>query len=167
MQAIVYTSCTGHTKEYAELLGKETGLSVYALKDAKHALPKDAEIIYLGWLMAGTVKGYREAAKRFSVKAVCGVGMAGTQAQIPDMRKTNRIPEDMPVFCLQGGFEMEKLHGIYRFMMQTMKKTVGKKLAEAETRTPEEEEMLDLLMNGGNRVSEKELSGVAGWNKNL
>ena len=33
--AIVYTSNTGFTAEYASLLGGETGLPVYALEDAK------------------------------------------------------------------------------------------------------------------------------------
>lgn len=35
MNAIIYTSNTGTTKEYAELLGHHTGLPVYSLKKAK------------------------------------------------------------------------------------------------------------------------------------
>lgn len=39
MQAIIFTSNTGHTQEYAQMLGKELGLPCYALKQAKGNLP--------------------------------------------------------------------------------------------------------------------------------
>ena len=72
IKAIVYTSNTGYTGEYAKLLGEETRLPVYSLSDARKSLETGSEIIYLGWLMAGTVKGYPKAAKLFRVSAVCG-----------------------------------------------------------------------------------------------
>ena len=70
MDAIGYTSNTGSTRRYAGLLAEKTGLSVYSLEEAKKALPGESEILYLGWLMAGSVKGYTAAAKRFRVRAV-------------------------------------------------------------------------------------------------
>ncbi len=163
MEAIVYTSNAGHTKAYAELLGQETGLPVFALASAGRALPQGAEILYLGWLMAGTVKGYGKAEKQFSVRAVGAVGMTADDAQKADVRKVNRLEEDMPLFLLQGGFEMEKLHGVYKFMMQSMKKTAGKQLAEKPDRTPGETEMLDLLCSGGNRVAKENLNELLRW----
>ena len=47
--------------------------------------------------------------------------------------------------------------------MTVMKKTAGKGLAEKENRTPEEDAMLDLLTNGGSRVSEENLAAVLEW----
>ena len=44
--------------------------------------------------------------------------------------------------------------------MQTMKKTVGKGLEGKENRTAEEEDMLNLLLHGGDRVSADNLSEV-------
>lgn len=161
--AILYTSNTGYTAQYASLLGEKTGLPVYALKNVGSQIPAGSGILYLGWLMAGQVKGYAAAVKKFTVCAVCGVGMAATGTQVPDVRKTNAIPEEIPIFTLQGGFDMSRLHGIYRFMMMTMKKTVGKSLAQKENRTPEEDEMLELLLHGGSRVSEDNLKDVLLW----
>lgn len=163
IKAIVYTSETGHTKEYATLLAQQTGLPAYELKSAKRVLPQRCKVIYMGWLMAGQIKGYKEAANCFTVKAVCGVGMARTGSQINDMRKNNSIPEQTPVFSLQGGFELEKLHGVYKLMMKVMKSTAGKGLANKQDRTPEEDDMLDLLLNGGNRVSEENLQDLKEW----
>lgn len=163
MKAIVYVSETGHTKKYAEFLGEKIGLPVYDLNTAAKELPGGTEVIYLGWLMAGTVQGYKKAAKRFEVKVVCGVGMSGDDSQLVDMRKANRFPDSMPIFYLQGGFELDKLHGIHKLMMKTMKSTVGKGLADKQNRTPEEDAMLDLLLHGGDLVSADNLSVIVNW----
>ncbi len=38
MNAIVFTSNTGHTAKYAKILGEKTGLPVYSLKEAQKSL---------------------------------------------------------------------------------------------------------------------------------
>lgn len=163
-EAIVYTSNTGYTAEYAKILGEITGLSVYALNETQE---KDIPIIYLGWLMAGSVKGYKKAVKRFKVCAVCGVGMGATGSQIKDIKKTNNLPNDMPVFSLQGGFDINKLKGIYKFMMNTIKRTAGKSLANKQDRTADEDVMLDLMLNGGSYVSRDNLKDVLDWYESI
>ena len=75
MNAIIYTTNTGSTERYARLLAQETGLPAYSLAEAKKRVFAGAEVIYLGWIMAGSVKGYAMAAKRYRVRAICGVGM--------------------------------------------------------------------------------------------
>lgn len=160
--AIVYTSNTGYTAEYANLLGKKTGLPVYDLA-AREKPAKGTNIIYLGWLMAGCVQGYKKGSIRYHVCAVCAVGMGPTGSQLQDVRKTNAIPDEIPVFTLQGGFDLARLHGIYRLMMTIMKNTAGKGLAEKADRTPEEDAMMDLLSNGGSRVREENLEAVLAW----
>ena len=77
----------------------------------------------------------------------------------------NRISDESSVFYLQGGFEMDKLHGIYKLMMQTMKKTVGKGLEGKTNRTAEEDAILNLLLHGGNQVSADNLSEIINWFK--
>ena len=56
MKAIVYTSNTGTTKEYAEIIEKKTIIPAYTLDEAEKVLSAGDEVIYLGWLMAGTIK---------------------------------------------------------------------------------------------------------------
>ena len=107
--AIVYTSNTGYTAQYARLLGEKTGPPVYSLAEAGAKLPAGNCVIYLGWLMAGKVQGYAKAAKRYRVAAVCGVGMGATGSQLADVRKANSLGNDLPLFTLQGGFDMGKL----------------------------------------------------------
>ena len=106
VEAIVYTTNTGSAAQYAEMLAKETGLAAYSLDEARGKVPADSEVIYLGWVMAGTVKGYAAAAKRYIVRAVCAVGMAQPGAQGKILRERNKLPESVPLFQLQGNFEL-------------------------------------------------------------
>ena len=161
--AIVYTSNTGFTAQYASLLGGETGLPVYSLEDASKSLPQSSPKVYLGWLTAGKVQGYDKAVTKFNLQALCAVGMAKCGSQMEDVRKSNNLPQGLPLFTLQGGFDLKKLRGIYRLMMLVMSKTVAKKLAAKPDRTPDEEDMLDLFQNGGNRVSLENLRPVLAW----
>ena len=163
MNAIIYTTNTGSTERYARLLAQKTGLPAYSLAEAKKQVFAGAEVIYLGWIMAGSVKGYAEAAKRYRVRAVCGVGMGQTGTQTDSVRKKSGIPADIPLFTLQGNFNVKKLHGIYRPMMEIMVKTAGKGLAEKSDRTPEEDDMLDMMRCGGERVKAENLSAVLDW----
>ena len=163
MKAIVYTSNTGYTEKYAQLLAEETGLPVYSLEKAGHRLARGTEIIYLGWLMAGKIKGYAAASRRYRIAAVCGVGMSASGSQMQDLQKANKLPPELPLFTLQGGFDLQRLHGIYKLMMQTMTKTVGKGMAAKQNLSPEEDAMLELLLHGGDYVSRENLQAVLSW----
>lgn len=163
IDAIVYTSNTGSAEQYAKLLSGKTGLPVYTLKDASRVLPQGSEIIYIGWIAASAVKGYAKAAKRYRIRAVCTVGMGQTGTQTEIVRKKAVIPSNIPLFTLQGNFNVKKLHGIYRPMMEIMVKTVGKSLAAKKDRTPEEDDMLDMMLHGGERVKSENLSAVLDW----
>lgn len=136
---------------------------MYSLVEARKRLTRSSTILYLGWLMAGRVQGYAKAAKIYRVAALCGVGMGFTGSQLQDVRQANRIPARLPVFTLQGGFDLAKLRGIYRLMMTVMAKTAGKSLADKKDRTPEEDAMLELLLHGGSRVRAENLAAVTAW----
>ena len=163
MDAIIYTTNTGSSELYAKLLSRETGLPAYSLSEAKGKASAGAEVIYLGWIMAGSIKGYSSAAKRYKVKAVCGVGMGQTGTQVESVREKTSVPASIPLFTLQGNFEVKKLHGIYRPMMELMVKTAGKALCEKTDRTPEEDDMLEMMLHGGERVKAENLSAVLNW----
>lgn len=163
MDAIVYTSNTGFTEKYAKLLGGKLFLPVYSLEEAKEKLATGAEIIYLGWLMAGTVKGYKPAAKRYRIGAVGAVGMAATGTNIPQVRKSNHLPEKLPVFTLQGGYDSSRLNPVHKGMMKMVEKMFVQKLEDKLDRTSEEEAMLDMLLHGGDYVREENLAELLKW----
>ena len=163
MKVIVYTTNTGSTEEYAKLLAQETGLPAYSLTEAKKVVPSGTEIIYLGWITAGSVKGFANAAKLYRIRAVCAVGIGQTGAQTESVRKKAAVPTAIPLFTLQGNFNVKKLHGVYRLMMEIMVKAAGKSLAAKKDRTPAEDDMLDMMLHGGERVKAENLSAVLNW----
>lgn len=163
IQAVVYTSNAGSTAQYAQMLGEKTGLPVYSLDAARKACSDGAEIIYLGWVMADGIQGYRVAAKRFCVRALCAVGLNETGYRRAEVRRKNLLPEDMPLFTLQGGFDLGKLRGVHHFMMRIMIGPLGRQLSERADRTAGEEKMLQMLLHGGSGVCMENLRGVLDW----
>lgn len=114
ISAIVYTSNSGYTAEYARMLGELTGLPVYDLHRVGDPQPQ-REVIFLGWLMAGNVKGYAKADRLYKVRAVCQVGMGpATKAASDKLRQKLKLAPEVQVFTLQGGFDIRRLHGPYK-----------------------------------------------------
>lgn len=162
IEAIVYTSQTGFTKKYAEILAEETGVAVYNLEEGKEKVKKDAEIIYMGWIMAGGVKNYNKVKNKYQVKALCAVGMAApSEDQYKGIVKKYNLQE--PLFYLQGGYDKTKLKGMYKFMMNSMEKVIKSALTKKENKTPEELEMLEMMENGKDCVKKENLIDVIDW----
>ena len=86
-----------------------------------------------------------------------------TGTQRDAVRKKTGVPANIPVFTLQGNFDVKKLHGVYRPMMEIMAKTVGKGLAAKADRTPDEDDILELMLRGGERVKAENLKAVLDW----
>lgn len=156
---IVYTSNTGYTARYAAMLSEKLGLPAHPLAEAMKALPAGTPIIYMGWLMAGSVKDYKKAARHFAIDAVIGVGLGDTGAQDDAARKACKLPDDAPVFTVQGGMDHQRLTGGYKLGISILTRVMAAK----KNRTPDEDKMLALLQKGGNYVSEKELTAVLAW----
>ena len=165
MEAIIYTTNTGSAEQYAKMLAEQTGLSVFSMEEAKSEVEEGSEIIYLGWIMAAQVKGYKTAAKKYKIRAVCAVGMEKTGTRTEEIRKKTFVPAEVPLFTLQGNFNVKKLHGFYRLMMSMMIKMVTKQLVAKTDRTQRENEMLEIMLQGGENVQKENLAEVLDWYK--
>ena len=158
MEAIVYCSQTGHTAQYARLLSQATGLPAYDFREAQSAVPTGAAILFLSWVMAGGLRSCGAASKRWRVAAVVAVGMTPPeQVQPENFRQRHKFPSSLPLFYLRGGYDYEKLTGVYRFMMWCMTKALAKKAAE----DPQGAEMAAALESGGDWVDPSALDAVA------
>ena len=162
MKAIVYTSNTGHTAKYAKMLGEKTGLPVYALSEAAKQLSNGTEIIYLGWLFANNIKGYKKAAKQYKISAICAVGLCDTGTAIAEVRKVNAISEETLLFTMQGGMDKTRLRGINKFMINMLTKG----LSSQKERSENDERMLYLLTHDQNYVSEENITAFMKWYEN-
>ncbi|MEG1523781.1 MAG: hypothetical protein RRZ24_04530 [Clostridia bacterium] len=162
IHAILFTSNSGFTKQYAELLSKATGLPAYNTANSIPPAMRGKPILYLGWLMAGCIQGYKKAAASYDVRAVCQVGMASFQPELNEQaRKKYKLT--VPVFYLQGGFDINRLSGIYKLMMQVMSKKIIADLSKVETRTPEQDDIYQMATVGRNCVNAENLREVLAW----
>ena len=157
--AIVYTSNTGNTEKYAKMLSEKIHLPVYSIDQAKKTLPKQTEIIYLGWLMAGKIKDLSKARRRYKVKAICAVGLGATGTLSESLRKSNHICGCTALFELQGGMDHAKLEGIHKKMIEMLIKVLSRK----KNRTEDETAMLEMIKAGGDFTKEENLAGVVEW----
>lgn len=162
IQAIVYTSQTGTTKEYAQLLAERISVPVMEVYEAMHALQKHAKVIYLGWIMAGVIQGYAKAKEYFEISYVCAVGMS-PQADIEQLRTDNHFDDGCELLLLQGGCRKERLKGMQKMMMRVITGNMMKKLKKQEIRSAVNDDFLNLLEQGGDRVRREVLDPVVQW----
>lgn len=158
MTAIVYVTNTGSAKQYAEMLGEKTGYPVFDFANASE-IPAGAEIIFIGWVMAGTIQGLKEARDLFNIKAVCPVGMMKSEKQDAELKAKNAITE--PMFSLLGNFHINNLSGMYKMMMNMMLKMMKSKLKDNDV--PDGQKAVEVLEKGVDCVSEEHLSEILNW----
>ncbi len=161
MATVVYCSNTGSAKKYAELLSERTGLTCVDISQ-RASLPADEEIVFIGWIMAGALQGYKEIKESFSnIKAVCGVGMMKSEKSTEEVKAKNGITE--PYFFLPGDFDISKLKGMYKMMMGMMLRMMKSKVKESGNE--KEAEMLKMLENGIVLFDPDEIGPVADFLK--
>lgn len=156
VDAIVYTSKSGHTKEYAKILSKKINASIYLLDEAIKKLNKNSRIIYIGWIRANKVIGYKEAWKKFSVYLVIGCGLSDTGTMIGEVRNRTNINSSVHLFTVQGGIKLSSLKGFDKLLI----KMLISKLSKSKNRTSESDKMLYLLTHEENNVKEENLKAV-------
>lgn len=128
MMIIIYKSNTGYTEQYAKLLSEQLGLPCYKLGSVPEC-HKGRDAIYLGWLFAGNIVGYKTASKKYHLRCVCGVGMGPPVPElVPGFRDKMGIPDSVQVFYLQGGFDINKLKGPMKLIMKVKCKEIAGRL---------------------------------------
>lgn len=165
MMIIVYKSNTGYTEQYAKLLSEQLGLPCYKLGSVPEC-HKGREVIFLGWLFAGNIVGYKAAAKKYALRCVCGVGMGPpTPEMAPGLREKMGVPASVPVFYLQGGFDINKLKGPMKLIMKVKCKEIASRLNVRAELSPEEEATLRMTQSGASCVSKENRAEVVAWYK--
>lgn len=167
IQAIVYTSQTGYTQRYAQLLAEKTGVPAYSAKEARGKLPSKAEIFYMGWLLAGTVKGIQSAMDRYTIRgaAIVGISPQGNGDLWTEARINGGCSDSGGrLFYLQGGYAPEKLGFIHRMMMKSMAGSVVRQVAaKGDKATDQERQMAEVFQHGGDFVRPEALDEIVQW----
>lgn len=153
MDAIVYESNTGFTERYAQLLAEKLGKPAYSANEAAARLEKGADIIYLGWVMANQVCGLKKAARKWNVKAAGAVGLYPMSEANTNVLIAKNKP-DFPLFSLRGGLDYSKLKGMKKKLILMIRDNLVRE------NNPENEDFIKVLTNGGDFVSEENLTAL-------
>lgn len=160
--AIVYSSCTGSCRRYAEILSSELGIPALPIEKAR--IGRDDRIIYIGWLMAGKIKGYKKALEKFNIGAVAQVGMSPATTESEEQgRKNNPVSVDIPLFTLQGAFDIKKLPLPYRLIMKAVTKSIAEKLGAKAELTEQEKATLKMARDGAGEPAAWCVSDIVEW----
>lgn len=155
---IVYESKTGFTKKYADMLAARTKLKLYPVKEISK-ISKNDEIIFLGWMKAGTIQGLSKL-KSYNVKAVCASG-TGRNAE-PDTETViarNKI-SGKPFFYLRGGCKsLKEMKGMDKLMLSMFVKM----LKSRKDKDEKTEEAITIIENGFDGVKEENLEPILLW----
>ena len=151
---IIYSSQTGFTAQYAQWMAEATGADRMELKEAKKKKANyfdDYEnIVYGGWVMGGHVNKLQWfeqhlnawKGKRLAVFAV-GASPEDSEAVEEFLRQTfageqwNHIAH----FYCQGGLNYDRMSAPNRMLMKMLEKSLDSK----KDKTPQEEEMAQML----------------------
>ncbi len=168
MKAVIYTSNTGFTRKYAQLLSEQLHIPAYnaGLGEDKKSLSKGDEIIYMGWINANRIEGLKKAVRRYSVRAVCPCGISeADDSVIKNLRAKNGIADDTPVFYLRGGMDFSRLTGGQKKMLMMFGRAL-KKIAAAGKDSEEAKkaaEIIKILDKGADFTDRRKLIPVIEW----
>ena len=167
MKAMVYTSQTGFTQRYAQLLSQQVGVPAYSVKEAAGALPRESEIFYMGPIVAGGLKGLEKIMHRYTIRGAALVGMNPVgNGELWTEASINGGYSDggARIFYLRGGYAPERIKGFTRLLMRQMARSVNKKiLAKGDQATDQDREMLELFQKGGDFVRPENLAEIVRW----
>lgn len=169
---IIYTSQTGFTAKYAKWMAEATGAECMELKEAKKKKPVFFDgyekIIYGGWVMGGHVsklQWFEEHLEAWKNKrlAVFAVGASpvesGTVAEFMEQTFGGEPWSGVARFYCQGGLNYDRMSAPNRMLMKMLKKSLdGKK-----DKTPQEEEMAQMIGSSYDISDRKHAEPVIAW----
>lgn len=160
--AIIYRTCSGSCERYAKLLSEELGIPAFRL--GRDKVRTDLKVVYIGWLFAGKIVGFKSAVKKFNIGAVVQVGMSPvTEESEAKGRSSNPVSADVPLFSLQGGFDMRKLPFYYRLIMKPITASIAEKLEAKSSLTEQEKATLSMAKNGVGEPASWDVSDIVEW----
>lgn len=141
MTTIFYTTNTGTTRRYAELLSEKTGCPCLPLDKWESAETDDA--VFLGWVFGGDIQGLKQMKE--TGLPLRAVGAVGIMAQDKDAVHEKCCP-DLPFCFLPGAFDLKNLKGMYKLMAGMIVKMIKSKLKESPSE--ENAKILGFFENG-------------------
>lgn len=157
---IVYSSNTGYSEQYAKMISRALNVPAYRLGEVP-ACHEDAYALYVGWLFAGRVVGYKKAEKHYNVFVIVAVGMSPPSPEIVEgIRKAEDVALEMRICYLQGGFDINRLSLPLKLIMKIKCKQIAARLRAKGELTEAEQLTLEMTQHPTSAVREENIQQV-------
>ncbi len=146
---IVYSSKSGSSKKYAEILSERMAIPAYAAGSE----PKGEPMVFFGWLRKSTVVGlYKVDASK--VRALCVVGLDDeSRFSKPKVAEKNGV--HAPVYYLRGWIDRSKLNVIDKTVL-----AVVAAMMKINGLNQFNQPIFDAMMEGGSFFDESYLAPI-------
>lgn len=162
--AVVYNSISGSCKRYAEMISAKLSIPAVDIKNAH--VRSGGKVIYVSWIMAGKITGLEKAMSKFNVGAVVQVGMGAVSEKSEAFaREKNAINPEIPVFCKQGAFDINKLPVHFRIIMRMKNKEIAERLNKKGNLNEQEKATLKMAETGKGEPACWCVSDIVEWCK--
>ena len=140
--AVIYTSQTGFTKQYAEWIAEDVQGDCMTVAEAeKKDLSGYDAIVFGGWCFAGSIKKldwFKKKAVQWADKKKVVYAVGASPLENPELQeglRKNFTDEEwgqISVFYCPGGLCYEKMNGVSRVMMKMFVRMLAKNKSEKE-----------------------------------
>ncbi len=140
--AVIYTSQTGFTKQYAEWIAEDVQGDCMTVAEAeKKDLSGYDAIVFGGWCFAGSIKKldwFKKKAAQWTDKKKIVYAVGASPLENPELQEglrknfTDEEWAQISVFYCPGGLCYEKMNGVSRVMMKMFVRMLAKNKSEKE-----------------------------------
>ncbi len=160
--AVIYSSKSGFSRQYAEIIAKELNINMYNIKEAKEKLIAKSEIIYVAGITVTKIRELSRVNRLFRVQYVIGVGMTDYSEEYENTIFSNNINISDKFYYTPGGYDATKTKGLDKFLISLLKLYYKQLKKDAKKRNkellPKDQDIINILEKGySNKVSEKYL----------
>lgn len=146
MTVIVYSSKSGSSRKYAEILSSRTGIPVYPVGEQ----PDGESIVFFGWLRKDTVVGIDRVDKSMVV-AVGAVGL-DDDGRFSKSSVSDRNGIRVPIYYMRGWIDRKKLNILDKMVLLAVSVMMKLKGLNEHNKP-----VFDAMMEGGSFFDESYL----------
>jgi len=173
---IIYTSKTGYTEQYAQMLSEALGCEVVQSSHLDQVNLEDYDtIVYGGGIRSLKINGLKHILPKLNQLEDKKIVLFAVGASENNETNTTSLHEKniednhihYPMFYMQGGFDPDRLSLFMRFMLHRVKKSIRKKETNhPDTLSEEDRNFLDFFQTPHEHIERENLEKLIDYIQN-
>lgn len=159
---VIYHTKTGFTERYARWLAEALDCECVPVECAGRLNLADYDLVLFGsWVRAGSIRKLGWLKRRISQAKHVGVFAVGAMPLRDGDRQRLSTPgrADVPIFCLRGGLDYDRMSGVDRALMGLLRRALNGR----KNRTQEEQAMLEVMSHSFDATDRGAIDAIVTW----